>query len=235
MAFRIEESFTVRAPVERVWGYLVDPRQVAGCLPGAELTEVRDERTFLGKIRVKVGPVTAAYGGTAQLVEVNEEERRVQIAAEGRESGGAGSARMRMTSTVAALPDDEAGARSEVRVEAELDLAGKIVQFGRGMVETVNKQLFAQFTVCVRSRLEAVEAPAGISAPAAPVAGSGVTIGAPAAAPSVIAPADATRVAVPRGSAPPVSRPAEPVRLIPLLWRALRESVARLFGRKARS
>ena len=48
MPLKIEETFQLRAPVERVWEYLTDPRQVVACLPGAELTSVQDESTFLG-------------------------------------------------------------------------------------------------------------------------------------------------------------------------------------------
>src|SRR5919199_6442927 len=121
MAFKIEESFHVDAPVERVWRYLIDPRQVVECLPGAELTEAQDDRIFLGKVKVKVGPVVAGYNGKAQLTEVNEQEHRVRIVAEGRESAGSGSAKMTMTSLVAASP---AGG-CDVRVEAELDVAGE--------------------------------------------------------------------------------------------------------------
>jgi carbon monoxide dehydrogenase subunit G len=149
VAFKIEERFEVNAPVERVWRYLVDPRQVVECLPGAELTGQEDDHTFLGRVTVKVGPVTASYNGRAQLGAVDDATRTVQLTAEGKEKGGAGSAKLRMSSRVSALPN---GA-SEVTVDAEVDVAGKIVQFGRGMIESVSKQLFRQFADCVRSTL----------------------------------------------------------------------------------
>lgn len=219
MAFRIQEAFEVGAPMDRVWRYLIDPRQVVECLPGAELTQMQDERTFLGKVKVKVGPVTTAYSGKAMLAEVNEQEHRVRISAEGRESAGSGSARMTMTSTVVALPSVDGRERSEVRVEAELDVAGKIVQFGRGMIEAVNQQLFTQFTACVRGRLEAPVQPAAQTSAAA----SSFTAPPPPAA----APADATRVASPTSA----THAAAPVRIVPLLFRALFARLAHLFGR----
>ncbi|HEX6533114.1 MAG TPA: SRPBCC family protein [Gemmatimonadaceae bacterium] len=200
MAFRIEETFTVHAPPERVWRYLIDPRQVVECLPGAELVSAVDDRTFTGRVKVKVGPVTAAYEGQARLVEVDEGARRVRMTAEGRESAGAGSAKMTMTSLVTAAD----GGGSAVRVEAQLDVAGRIVQFGRGMIDTVNKQMFAQFTACVRTRLEA-EA----SAPASDGSAGGVAAGAP----------------------PPASA-ARPVPLLTVLLRALWEMLARALGRR---
>src|SRR6185503_2796658 len=63
----IAENFEVHASAERVWEYLTDPRQVVECLPGAELLEVEGERTFVGRMRVKVGPVTAAFRGRARF------------------------------------------------------------------------------------------------------------------------------------------------------------------------
>lgn len=207
MAFQITETFTVRADIDRVWRYLIDPPRVVECLPGAELTGQQDDRTYLGAVKVKVGPVTAAYSGRAVLTEVDEAAHRVVISAEGRERGGAGSARMRLTSVVT-----PAGDGAQVSVEAELDIAGKIVQFGRGMIETVNAQLFAQFTACVRSTLERP----------APLADAARTAAADPVATPPPAPADATRVAPPRV--------AEPVRVVPLLLSALGDWIARLLG-----
>jgi uncharacterized protein len=165
MAFRIEETFRVEAPLDRVWRYIIDPHRVVRCLPGAELTGEEGERTYLGRVKVKVGPVTASYAGRAQLAEVDETRHTVRLTGEGRESGGAGSAKLAMTSRVNAMPD---GA-TEIRVEAEVDVAGKIVQFGRGMIEGVSRQLFKQFAECVRAELAtplgAAQSPAPAAAP----------------------------------------------------------------------
>jgi len=163
MGTRIEERFVVRAPPGAVWSYLVDPRRVVGCLPGAELTEVVDERTFHGNVRVKVGPVSVSYKGRVQLSELDEAGGRVRMVGEGRESGGAGSAKMTMESRLRALPE---GA-TEVTVVADVDVVGRLVQLGRGMIEQVSHQLFLQFSECVRATLEAEAAgAAGGGAPA---------------------------------------------------------------------
>jgi carbon monoxide dehydrogenase subunit G len=265
MSLRIQETFRLQAPPDRVWAYLVDPRQVVTCLPGAELTAVESETTFLGKVKVKVGPVVAAYSGKVVITERDDAARVVKLVGEGRESGGAGSAKMTMTSTLAALPDGD----TEVRVVADLDIVGKLVQFGRGMIESVNKQLFKQFTDCVRATLEApAAAPTAIAAPTAepPASPAPAASGAPpaattAAAPMVAAPATATTappasaptvgayapplamVAAPRDATSAPLAKAEPVRLLPLVLRALWENalallralwriVARLFGRR---
>src|SRR5919112_788508 len=112
MAMKIEETFQVRAPVDRVWRWLVDPRQVVGCLPGAELTGEEGERTYLGRVKVKVGPVTASYAGRATIVEQDDAAHVVRLQGEGREPTGSGSATMSMTSRMTALPDGG----TEVRV-----------------------------------------------------------------------------------------------------------------------
>jgi len=150
MPFKIEEEFEVRAPVQQVWEYLIDPAKVVVCIPGAELLEAQDERTFVGAVKVKVGPMTMSYKGLMKFTEVDEQGHQVRMVGEGREAGGAGSAKVTMLSKVAPLD----GGGSLVVVNAEVDLVGKIVQFGRGMIEEVSRQLFRQFSACVKQRLE---------------------------------------------------------------------------------
>ncbi len=202
MATRIEEKFEVNAPADAVWAYLVDPRRVVRCLPGAELTEVVDEQTFLGKVKVKVGPVTVGYQGKVLLVERDPAGQRVRMTGEGRESTGSGAARMNMESRLRVL---ESGA-TEVTVVAEVDIAGRLMQLGRGMIEQVSHQLFQQFSTCVQATLEA-EAARVASVPA----------GEPP-------------------PAPPPPREVEPVRAIPLLlttlWATLAGILRRLIGGK---
>ncbi|HSE17934.1 MAG TPA: SRPBCC family protein [Pyrinomonadaceae bacterium] len=155
MAFKIEERFEVKAPVERVWSYLIDPQRVVQCLPGAELLEQQDERTFLGAIKVKVGPLAMSYKGQAKLTEINEETHQVRMVGDAREVGGSGSTKVSMLSTVSPL----ASGGCEVLVNADIDLVGKIVQFGRGMIEEVSRQMFRQFSTCVRQQLEVADEP----------------------------------------------------------------------------
>jgi uncharacterized protein len=155
MAFKIEERFEVQAPVERVWKYLIDPARVVQCLPGAELLEQQDAQTFLGAIKVKVGPLSMSYKGQAKFTELDEQAHQVRMVGEAREVSGSGSTKVNMLSTVSPL----AGGGSEVKVNAEVDLVGKIVQFGRGMIEEVSRQMFRQFSTCVKQQLELAEEP----------------------------------------------------------------------------
>lgn len=204
MAFKIEERFEVQAPVERVWQYLIDPKRVVHCLPGAELLEQKDEQTFLGAIKVKVGPLSMSYKGQAKFTEINEETHQVRMVGDAREVGGSGSTKVSMLSTVSAL----ANGGAEVLVSADIDLVGRIVQFGRGMIEEVSRQMFRQFSTCVKQQLEVVDEPP---------AGDPQSAGAPdapqsAAAPSAIPPPETKAVAA-----------------APLAFRALWAIIARFF------
>ena len=166
MGFKIEERFEVQAPVERVWKYLIDPQRVVECLPGAELLEQQDEQNFTGAIKVKVGPLSMSYKGNAKFTEVNEQMHQVRMVGDAREVGGSGSTKVSMLSTVAALPSGT----SEVSVVADIELVGKIVQFGRGMIEEVSRQMFRQFSNCVKQHLEVTEDPQpSVATPEAPV------------------------------------------------------------------
>src|ERR1041384_6327248 len=150
MAFKIEERFEVQAPVERVWKYMIDPKRVVECLPGAQVLEQKDDQTFLGAIKVKVGPLSMSYKGQAKFTEINEQTHQVRMVGDAREVTGSGSTKVSMLSTVVPL----ASGGSEVSVNADVELAGKIVQFGRGMIEEVSRQMFRQFATCVKQHLE---------------------------------------------------------------------------------
>jgi len=155
MAFKIAERFEVQAPVERVWQYLTDPASVVQCLPGAELLESQADRTFTGQIKVKVGPMSMSYKGKGSFTEVDDATHTVRMIGEAKEVGGSGSTKVTMVSTVTALD----GGGSAVSVDADINLVGRIVQFGRGMIEEVSRQMFRQFATCVKARLEVEEAP----------------------------------------------------------------------------
>jgi carbon monoxide dehydrogenase subunit G len=158
MAIEIRETFQVAAPIELVWRFVMDPNKVAGCMPGAKLEEVVDERTFEGSIKVKVGAITTSYKGRVQLTDVDERAHKVQMSAEGRETSG-GMAKGTMHSTLQSLSDGQ----TEVCIEASVDLTGRIMQVGRGMIQGVSHQLFLQFVKRTKEQLES--APAGAGSP----------------------------------------------------------------------
>lgn len=149
MAIEIKEEFAVAAPVERVWEFLMDPKQIVTCMPGAQLDEVVDAENFLGRVTVKLGAVGASYEGKVKFVRIDEAAREVEMSAQGREAGG-GTAKAMITSRL-----QEAEGRTAVRFEAKIDLTGKIIQVGRGMIQGVSHQLFKQFAAQARAQLEA--------------------------------------------------------------------------------
>lgn len=175
MQLRLAETVQMPAGVDRVWSHLLDPRRVVECLPGAELTELVDDRHFNGRVKVKVGPVSASYAGRIELTEVDAAAHRMRLTAQAQEASGGGSAKVTMSATVAEL----ATGGSELRVEATADLVGRLVQFGRATVEEVTRQLFRQFAGCLQSRL------AGPAAEGQIAAGEAAALAQPATAPPV--------------------------------------------------
>jgi len=165
VAIKLHEQFQVQAPVDEVWRFVMDAERVAACMPGAQLDELADERTFLGRINVKVGAITTSYHGRIRFVQVDEQGRAVEMAAEGRETGG-GTAKGVMASRLRSLGDG----RTEVAVEASVEITGRIAQMGRGMIEGVSQQLFQQFVACAKAQLEAPEGAAAPVPSNAPIA-----------------------------------------------------------------
>jgi carbon monoxide dehydrogenase subunit G len=141
----------VNAPVAAAWAFMLDARRVASCMPGAALDDVIDERTFNGTIRVKVGAITTSYRGRVQMVRVDEQERAVEMLAEGREQGG-GTAKGTMSSRLCSTASG-----TEVSVQASVDVTGRIAQVSRGMIQGVSQQLFQQFVTCAKATLETPE------------------------------------------------------------------------------
>ena len=141
VAIEIRETFQVQAPIDAVWKFVMDPQQVVTCMPGAALDEVVDAQTFLGTVKVKVGAITATYKGRVQFTQVDHDGHSMQMLAEGRETGG-GMAKGTMAAISARCPP----AQTEVVVEASVDLTGRLMQVGRGMIQGVAHQLFQQFS-----------------------------------------------------------------------------------------
>ena len=160
MAIEITETFQVEAPVDAVWRFMLDPNQVVTCMPGAQLDEVVDDRTFLGSVKVKLGAITTSYKGRVQITEMDPQAHTVKLTAEGRETGG-GTAKGTLNSQLRSLPDGQ----TEILTKASVDLTGRVMQMGRGMIQGVSHQLFQQFVASTREHLEA---PPGAAAELAP-------------------------------------------------------------------
>lgn len=211
MAIDIQETFQVRAPIDMVWNFFLDPQQVAPCMPGAELDEVVDERTFHGTIKIKLGAITTRYKGKVHLTKINEAARTIEMSAEGRETGG-GTAKGSLASVMRTLPD---GA-TEVVATASVDLTGKIMQVGRGMIQGVSHQLFLQFVAALQAHLEPLAAAAAASAVPAPGAADG---------PVIVSPIPG-QAALPRPRTEP-----QAIRIVPIVWKVMWTAIVRFFRR----
>ena len=105
MAIRIEKTFQLQEPLESVWKFLSDPKKVANCVPGAQITEAVDDRTYKGVIKVQVGPSVTDYKGQVHIERLDEQNHEIEIVGKGQDVRGKGSASMKMTGKVRALPD----------------------------------------------------------------------------------------------------------------------------------
>jgi len=145
----LENAFEVQAPPEHVWDFLLDLERVTPCMPGAELTELPDDRTWKGKVTVKLGAVSLSYAATVVIDEKDEQGRSVVMKASGRETRGRGMASATINSSVASAGDG--GTR--VVLGTDLTISGPAAQYGRGMIADVSKRLTDQFADCLRARI----------------------------------------------------------------------------------
>jgi uncharacterized protein len=176
---QIENAFTVATPVDELWAFLLDVERIAPCMPGAELTETVGERTWKGKVNVKLGPVGMSFAGTVEMTERDDQAHRAVLKAKGMEQRGRGAA----TATVTSWLEPADAGRTTVRMTADISLSGPAAQMSRGLLPEISRKLTQQFADCLEATIgpsvsePAVSAPAA-SAPAQPVAGFRVGVSA---------------------------------------------------------
>ncbi|GHE76684.1 hypothetical protein GCM10014715_34780 [Streptomyces spiralis] len=174
----LHHAFTVPVPVDDAWRALLDIERVAPCLPGATVEEY-DGKTVTGSVKVKLGPITVTYKGTAVFEEQDEAARRMVLVASGRETRGQGTARATVTGTL-----EERDGSTAVSVRTDLTVTGRPAQFGRGVLAEVGDRLVGQFADCLSQRLAGAAPPVATEpgpGPARPAAGPVEGRGAPAA------------------------------------------------------
>ena len=147
----ITTDFELEAPVEAAWAYLLDVKKIAHCVPGASLSEVVDDRTYEGKIEVKLGPIAVAYKGRITLESVDEATHTVRVVARGTETRGRGGASA--TATAELKPG---GQGTTVAMRTELAVSGVVAQFGRtGIIQEIAQRMSQRFATCVNQELKA--------------------------------------------------------------------------------
>jgi carbon monoxide dehydrogenase subunit G len=200
----IENAFSVNAPADDLWSFLLDVERIAPCMPGAELTEVIDERNWKGKVHVKVGPVAMSFAGTVSMESRDDEAHRVVLRAKGTEQKGKGAADASVTSWLEPGPGAD---QTTVKMQAEVTLVGTAAQMSRGLLPEISKKLTQQFADC----LEAAMAAQGAAPAAPPDAGPAERA---ASAPVAIAP-----------------RPVGGIGLaLSAIWQVIKGFIRRLFG-----
>jgi carbon monoxide dehydrogenase subunit G len=182
----LEHSFTVPVPADQAWDVLLDVERVAPCMPGATIDSVEGDE-IKGRIKVKLGPVSMTYAGTAQITERDPDAGVVTLEASGKETRGAGTA----AATIRSELHDQGG-QTEVTVHTSLNVTGRPAQFGRGMMADVSAKLIGVFA----SNLAGMLATGNGSAPEPAVPEPAVQATAHAApVPTVTTPASTTPTA----------------------------------------
>src|SRR5499425_180637 len=169
----LEHSFTIPVPPEQAWKALLDVERIAPCMPGATVESV-DGDVVAGRIKVKVGPVTMTYAGTARFVERDEQARTVTLEASGKETRGAGTA----SATIRSALQDEGG-QTKVVVHTTMSVTGRPAQFGRGVMAEVGGKIIERFASNLAALLAGGQPPAGLATGNG--AGPGTAVPGPAA------------------------------------------------------
>jgi carbon monoxide dehydrogenase subunit G len=219
---KLENEFTVPAPVERAWEVLLDVERVAPCLPGAAI-EGAEGDAHVGTMTIKIGPITTRYRGTVRIEEADEAARRAVMRAQARDSRGQGTAAATITSSMEPV---EGGTR--VRVETDMRVTGPAAQFGRGVMQDVSAKLMGRFADCLAGEIggapaapPAAEEAGGAAAPPGPAGDSAEAAArrAPRPTEEVLDLGEASREAVLKRLAPVA---AAMTLLVLLLWRRRR-------------
>jgi len=204
----IDNAFTVASPAEPLWAYLLDVEKIAPCMPGAELTEIVDDRHWKGRLKAKFGPVGLAFDGTVEMTERDDEAHRVVLTAKGMEQKGKGAANANVTSWL------EAGSSADetvVKMQADITLTGAAAQLSRGLLPEISKKLTQQFADCLQ---------AAMAAEASETAGAGAGSAAEATTPTAAAPAT-----------PVTAKPVGGIGLgVSAIWGLVTGFFSRLFG-----
>jgi uncharacterized protein len=207
MAIELDNSFTVPVPPEQAWDVLLDVERIAPCMPGASVTSVEGDE-IEGQVKVKLGPLSLTYKGTAKFTDKDQAGRAISIEATGKETRGSGTASATVRANL--TPGDGAG-QTLVSIHTSLNVTGKPAQFGRSLLPEVSGKLIQQFATNLEAMINADSAAAaGTAAP-----GTDEAVADEALADEADAGVDAARTgqepAGPAQTAPAAARPAAPV------------------------
>ncbi len=225
-----DNSFTVNAPLQVVWDFLLNVQEVAPCMPGAELTEVVSDTEYKGTVKIKLGAVQMSYKGTATISKIDEATHTVVLVASGRETRGTGNA----SSTTTSHLEEEGPSRTVVHLNSQVDVSGRVAQFGRGIMQDVASRLIGEFARNLEAKLTVQEDSRSVEAASVNADSDALKMEAEGGVPSVGATS-----ALPATSPPPVryapvsSQEPQPIRVLPIITSVARSQVARGLRRLA--
>jgi uncharacterized protein len=179
---RFENEIEVAQPPAELFAFLTDVERVAPCLPGASI-EGREGDAYKGSMKVKVGPITGTYRGTMRFLEQDEDALRAVMSARAAEVNGQGDAEAKITTQIEEAGEDS----SRIRMETDLQMRGRVAQFGRGAMEKISQRMFDEFARNLEREMAgggdgaAAEAEAEPAEAEAPSAGEGAEERPPAA------------------------------------------------------
>ena len=145
---QIKDSFVINAPQDKVWEFLFDIPKLSECIPGIEDVEVVDDKTYKGKLVVKVGPIKSSFNGAVILKEVDA-PNRIAGTVEGEDKSSASTVMATFTGTLKSVDGG-----TEAAFEVDANLRGRLAQFGGPVITATAKKLTAQFAKNLRERLE---------------------------------------------------------------------------------
>lgn len=219
MEVKLDKQYPLDVDATRAWTLLNDLKAVASCMPGAEITEQLSDTSYKGAVKVKVGPAVAQFGGTVDVIEAIEAERKMVLRGKGADKGGS-SASMDLTAIITTDPANPA--HCVLNGQAAVIVNGKFAQFGGRLMVQVSDMLLAQFVENFRQTALTLPSPATTAAAAAAATGTD----APAAT-TAAAPAAATATAAP--IAPVVARE---INGLAIFWSLIKSWVSGLFGKR---
>jgi len=191
MAIELDNSFTVPVPPEKAWEVLLDVERIAPCMPGASVLSISDDGNEIeGQVKVKLGPLSLTYKGTAKFTDKDQANHTITIEATGKETRGAGTASANVQAVL--KPTDEAGS-TLVSIHTSLNVTGRPAQFGRSLLPEVSGKLIAQFASNLEALIASDNAPPASEETASPEADGAVadSSGEAASAPTAANPATA--------------------------------------------
>lgn len=200
----IKNSFQVSLPPAQAWAVLMDIPRIVPCMPGAELVEKVDDKTYKGKVAVKLGPIALSFAGTATFEELDAAARRARLRAQGSDAKGRGTASATVSFALEPIAEG-----TQVDILTDVMLAGSIAQYGRasGMIQGIATQLIGQFASCLEQTVitEVI-----------------------AAAPATFGAGENPGTSAQHGSAQ-AAAVAKPISGLGLIWQLLRNYIAGLF------